>query len=347
MKIRIIRLALIASLGMSSSLALAEDAYSGAWYALPGISYMNTDSKLDADDGMGVSLRLGKQISEHWDIQAGGSFARADENLNQAASGRFKQTLIGVDALYMFSREKLRPFLLVGLGAARNDVDYRQNGNSVGSGQTSWMANVGAGVQYLFNERFGLQADVRHVLSEADTVAGRDRSVGNTYLNFGAIFNFGLAEKASAPQIEASNPNKPSEVICNPTFETITVSAEKLFGFDKYNLQDAGKLQLDAAAEKLNSNQDIDLVLVTGHTDRLGSNEYNQKLSELRANEVKKYLTDKGVQASRLKAIGKGETEPVVECKDPALIGSKLIECLQPNRRVVISAEIQRENACK
>jgi hypothetical protein len=37
----------------------------------------------------------------------------------------------------------------------------------------------------------------------------------------------------------------------------------------------------------------------------------------------------------------------VVECKDPALIGSKLIECLQPNRRVVISAEIQRENACK
>jgi OOP family OmpA-OmpF porin len=360
MKKNIVNIALMAVFSLVATQSVAEEAYSGRWYALPGISYMNTDSGLDADNGYGASLRFGKQISDHWDVQAGGSYARANEDLGQGGSGKYKQTLIGVDALYMLSRDKLRPFLLVGLGAARNNVDYKMAGSSVGGSQTSWMANVGAGVQYSINDRFGIQADVRHVLSEADTVNRNDKVVGNTYVNIGAIFNFGapaqvaVAESAlPAPAAPVESAKKASEmvvpaaVVCKPTFETITVSAEKLFGFDKYDLKYDGKVELDAAAQKLTENADVDLVLVTGHTDRIGSNAYNQKLSERRANTVKEYLISQGVDASRLKAVGKGESEPVAACKDRSLKGDKLIECLQPNRRVVISAEKQRENACK
>ena len=98
-------------------------------------------------------------------------------------------------------------------------------------------------------------------------------------------------------------------------------------------------------AAKIKANADIELVMVTGHTDRLGSDAYNQKLSERRANQVKAYFVSQGVDAGRLQAVGKGESEPVVACE--GVKGSKkLIECLQPNRRVVISAEKQRETGC-
>jgi OOP family OmpA-OmpF porin len=354
MKNTILNVALLGALSLTAGSVAAEDAYTGSWYALPGVSAMHTDSDLDANNGLGASLRFGKQISDHWDVQLGGSYARANEDVRDV-SGKYKQTLLGVDALYMFSREKLRPFLLVGLGAARNNLDYRSNGSNVGHSQTSWMANVGAGVQYMINDQFGLQADLRHVLSEADTLTQNNKVVGNTYLNLGAIFNFGApAQVAAVEPVAAAMPvmektpepaPMPEAVKCKPTFETITVSAEKLFGFDKFSLKPDGKAELDAAAEKLIENTDIDLVLVTGHTDAIGSESYNQKLSERRAMMVKDYLISKGVNGARLNAVGKGESEPVVSCK--GIKGNKLIECLQPNRRVVISAEKQRENVCK
>ena len=76
-------------------------------------------------------------------------------------------------------------------------------------------------------------------------------------------------------------------------------------------------------------------IFVTGHTDRLGSNEYNQKLSERRANAVKDYLVSNNVPADRINANGKGETQPVTrldDCKGGPSI--KVIACLQPDRRV-------------
>jgi len=133
---------------------------------------------------------------------------------------------------------------------------------------------------------------------------------------------------------------------CKPTFETIKIEAEKLFGFDKAVVKISSKRTLDGVAEKINANPEIEVVMVTGHTDKLGSDKYNQKLSERRANAVKDYLVSKGVDPKRLSAIGKGETEPVVSCDD-VKGRKKLIECLQPNRRVEISAEKQVENACK
>jgi OOP family OmpA-OmpF porin len=352
MKSKIIGAAVAATLAMTTFSAFAEEAYSGSWYALPGVSYLNTDSELKADNGAGLSLRAGKAISEHWDVQIGASHARANNDI-AGHGGNYKQTLLGVDALYMFSREKLRPFLLAGLGIANNDVDYSLNNQAVGGDKTSLMGNVGAGMQYLFSERFGVQADVRHVWSEAKTALNNTDTVGNTYLNLAAIINFDAPKPAAvvpAPLPVAQVQPMPEKVIvavapCKPTFESISVAAEKLFDFDKAEIKAQGRQILDGAAEKISANADLDLVLVTGHTDKIGSDQYNQKLSERRANAVKAYLVTKGVEDGRLKAVGKGESEPVAACD--GVKGKKLIECLQPNRRVVLSAEKQRESACK
>ena len=349
MKKNLMSLALLTTLSIASFAAYAEDdAYKGAWYALPGISYNWTDSDLKADDGMGGFIRAGKEISQNWDVQFGGSYASVDGN----SDGKYKQTLLGVDALYMFSREKLRPFLLMGVGYAHNKLDYAVAGGS----KDSLMANVGAGVQYAFTESIGLQADLRSVWSEAE--AGADsKTIANTVLNIGAIFRFGspapvaiaVAEPAPQPVLAAPVAETPAPVVaapvCKPVLETITIQSEALFDFDKYAIKGKNNQVLDEVAAKIKEHDDIEFILVTGHTDKIGSDAYNQKLSERRADAVKKYLASHGIKDVRIKSVGKGETEPVVDCA--GVKGSKkVIECLAPNRRVVVDATHKQEDGC-
>lgn len=366
MKKNLISIAVAATLGLVASSAAAEDMYRGAWYAVPGVSYMDTDGDLEADNGRGGFIRLGKELSEKWDIQIGAGHARADEDTGiPGVGGKYKQTLVGVDALYMFSRDKFRPFLLAGAGVARNELDYSNLALDDDS-KNSPFVNVGLGMQYLFTDNFGLQADVRHVWSKAegktaDRSVDADETIGNTYVNLGAIFRFGapaampVAETTPEPAPIAAAEPAPAPVEpapvpmadpCVPKFETVTISAEKLFGFDKATLRNDGKPALDEAANKIKANPDIKLVMVTGHTDRIGSEEYNHKLSHRRAQAVKDYLISQGVDASRLEAVGKGEAEPLVSCEGNKKT-KKLIECLQPNRRVEITAEQRVETGCK
>lgn len=111
------------------------------------------------------------------------------------------------------------------------------------------------------------------------------------------------------------------------------MSATELFAFDSAQLQ-SGQPKLDDIAALLNANPSVEQVVITGYTDRLGSPRYNQKLSERRAQAVKDYLVGKGVAATRLSAVGKGEADAVVECQQKQR--SALIACLAPNRRVEV-----------
>ena len=99
-----------------------------------------------------------------------------------------------------------------------------------------------------------------------------------------------------------------------------------------------GKAAIDAqVVGKLSQVTKLDVVLVTGHTDRLGTDAYNQKLSERRADAVRDYLVSKGVDKAKIETIGMGEKQPVVQCDQKAM--KALIECLQPNRRVDVEVK--------
>ena len=87
-------------------------------------------------------------------------------------------------------------------------------------------------------------------------------------------------------------------------------------------------------------------MFITGHTDLLGSYEYNDALSKRRAEAVKAYLTSQGVDASVLSAYGAGESSPIVICSEK-LPRKQLIECLQPNRRVEVEASRNDIKACE
>lgn len=126
----------------------------------------------------------------------------------------------------------------------------------------------------------------------------------------------------------------------------VTIQAEALFDFDKSVLRAEGKKTLDdEVVVKMKAHPEVEVLLVSGHADRIGSDKYNQSLSERRANAVKSYLVDQGVEANRIEAVGKGEAEPVVDCNNVKGAehrrNKKLVECLQPNRRVVAEVKIQ------
>lgn len=377
MKLNVAALAVAGVCAAFAESAMAEDAYQGSWYAVPGIGIMHTDSDLKADNNnFAYGLRLGKEISEHWDVQLGLTHAQADEDSRSYAGNKYRQTLLGVDALYFFSRDKFRPFVLAGLGVAHNSIHYdgiAPTPDADGS-RNSWMANVGVGAQYQFTDNLGLQADIRQVYSRAKADGGlfgsdRHETIGNTYLNLGVVFRFGAPKKMAAaepepmkaevkpepapPPVEevkpAAEPEKKPEPMPQPettgpdeaAFAKMTIQAEVLFDFNKANVKPEGKKLLDEqVVEKMKANPQVELLLITGHADRIGSDQYNQKLSERRAESVKEYLTGQGIEASRLHTVGKGETQPVVECRGPR--SSKLIQCLQPNRRVVLEIEAQR-----
>ena len=132
-----------------------------------------------------------------------------------------------------------------------------------------------------------------------------------------------------------------------PAFEKITLQAETLFDFDKSVIHPEGKQHLNAeVVSKMKQYPQVEAILVTGHADRIGTDAYNQRLSERRANAVKAYLVSQGIEAGRIQTAAKGESEPVVACNDvKGRENSKnkpLIACLQPNRRVVVEVEVQR-----
>ena len=116
----------------------------------------------------------------------------------------------------------------------------------------------------------------------------------------------------------------------------VSFTAESLFAFDKAVIKPDGKAALDRFSNELRGTQ-FDSIRVEGHTDRLGSDSYNQRLSTKRADAVKGYLISSGgVSANKISAAGKGETTPVTKPGDCR--GNKptkaLIACLQPDRRV-------------
>lgn len=125
-----------------------------------------------------------------------------------------------------------------------------------------------------------------------------------------------------------------------PQVERFTLSADALFAFDKYKLsaiKPQGREELDGLAQKLTApDAKAEHIHVIGYTDRLGSADYNQTLSERRAATVRDYLAGKGVASERIDAEGRGEADPVKTCGDSNR--AKLIACLAPNRRVVVEA---------
>ena len=124
--------------------------------------------------------------------------------------------------------------------------------------------------------------------------------------------------------------------------EHLDIAADALFSFNKADIDDLlpeGKTQLDELVAKLQDvYAQIDHIKLVGHTDRLGSEQYNQLLSEHRANTVREYLRAKGI-TNPIDASGRGEADQVMQCGSARKPSKTLTDCLQPNRRVTVEVK--------
>jgi outer membrane protein OmpA-like peptidoglycan-associated protein len=117
----------------------------------------------------------------------------------------------------------------------------------------------------------------------------------------------------------------------------ITFGASDLFGFNSATLTPKARASLDQQVVSRVRSLKLNSVKVDGYTDHLGRDDYNQKLSERRAEAVKGYLASQGVEASKIQATGHGEANPVKTCTQKNR--KALIDCLAPNRRVEVRIE--------
>jgi OOP family OmpA-OmpF porin len=119
---------------------------------------------------------------------------------------------------------------------------------------------------------------------------------------------------APAPAPAAAPAPAPRPAAAAPVTEKVTLAADVLFDFDKSIVKPEGKSKLDDLVAKLKA-VNLEVVIAIGHTDSIGSDAYNQKLSVRRAEAVKGYLVSKGIPANRVYTEGKGEKQPVASNK--------------------------------
>lgn len=136
---------------------------------------------------------------------------------------------------------------------------------------------------------------------------------------------------------EKCEPPKPAAPVARPApkpaEQKVKLAADTLFDFDKATLRPEGKAKLDEIVSQLGK-YNVEVILAVGHTDRIGSDAYNQKLSERRANAVRDVLVNQyGVAGDRVSSVGYGESRPVAD--------NNTDEGRAVNRRVEASVEAQ------
>ncbi|WP_332739632.1 OmpA family protein [Hydrogenophaga sp.] len=321
----------------------------------------STTSIDDRDRSTGFKLYGGYQFNPHLAVEGGyfdlGKFGYTAFGANALGvpgtlDGEMRVRGLNLDLVGTLPLTgKLSALGRVGLNYAKANDRFVGSGSIIQNSTASKsQANVkyGVGLNYAFNDALNMRLEVeRYRVNDA---------IGNKgdidMVSVGLVYRFGgpapqPMQRAAAPEpvfvappapapvvVQAPPPAPVAPAVVPPT--RVSLSAESLFGFDASTVKPEGRADLDKFARDLAS-ANYQTVTVEGHTDRLGSDSYNQKLSEQRATAVKNYLVTSGkLDGSKISAVGKGETMPVTkpgDCKGTKRTAA-LVACLQPDRRV-------------
>ena len=330
---------LIAAASFTGAAALADDD-TGAWYVAPMLQYNLLDDHRAAKDDFGLDIAVGKNFAPHF----AGEFNYSTGSYRIHGQESQKLNAYTVDGLIKFLPGSIvDPFFLVG-GGEMDDTIGRGNGTN-----HAWTAEGGLGALTAIGSQTGsfrlqLRTEARYRREFIQNTAYNPNNPGDVLFGVGLQFEFGapvppppkMAEAVPPPPPPPPPPPTPPPTPPPPP-RRVSFSADALFGFSSAEIRPTGMDALDKFASQLHGTQ-YNQIHVFGYSDRIGSDAYNLKLSQERADAVETYLVQKaGVDASKIEAEGRGKADPVTkpdECGGKR--SPKTIACLQPDRRVEI-----------
>ncbi|MDE0853512.1 MAG: OmpA family protein [Nevskia sp.] len=281
-------------------------------YLSESLMYTFADSSRHSDNGIGAMLGGGIPINRLLNIEMNGGYSHYNNN-SDAGSSPWSEYLAKVDTQLFYSRDPaFSPYFGVGLGYAKEILKNIGNNGA-------FMADAGVGaIHYfkLFNTDFGVRGDVRYrwVDTDSSKFPGRNvNTLGEPVISLGLLIPLAFGgTNAVAPEVL---PPAPPPVPVQPSLSGANHRFEDVhFAFDKYNLTEYAQASLDSdvtSINKLSGNFPSLKVDISGHTDWIGTDAYNQALSERRATAVKDYLVRKGIDAGRIRTYAYGESQPV------------------------------------
>ncbi|MNF31172.1 Outer membrane porin F precursor [compost metagenome] len=227
-----------------------------------------------------------------------------------------------LDALYHFNNagDALRPYVSAGF----SDQSIGQTGRSGRNGST--FANIGGGAKYFITENLYARAGVeaQYNIDQGDTEWAPSVGVG---------MNFGGGSKPAPVVAAAPEPVPEPAPVAEEPAQVVRVELDVKFDFDKAQVKEESYGDIKNLADFMNQYPQTSTT-VEGHTDSVGTDSYNQQLSEKRASAVREVLVNQyGVEGQRVNAAGYGETQPVA---DNATESGRAI-----NRRVEAQVEAQ------
>ena len=328
---RVIPLFLCAALVACTPVLADGPVYDDRWYVAPaiGTAFYDSDRQTSSRDlylGLGVGrfftpnfsldLRYDRYITD---------FKRA-QPIPAGASDRFNLFSYGLVGRYHLPGETIRPYGLLGVGIQEHR-SFLDDGRDV-------YGSVGLGARARVNDSIHLrfEAEARYD-NDRDTL---DRSSGfwDFIASVGVTVSFGEPPRAPVPAPPEPREPPPPRPAPEPEPEPepevlIEFDAAVTFDFDSARLRPEAVTELNEAVALLEMHEEIRRVEVAGHTCDLGPAEYNQRLSERRAQAVADYLVEQGIDRGRLVVRGFGENQPRV----PNISE----ENRRQNRRVVVT----------
>ncbi|WP_416412811.1 porin OmpA [Pantoea sp. App145] len=299
-----------------------------------GNGYVNNDGPTHQDQ-LGAGAFAGYQANQYLGFELGydwlGRMPYKGNNIN----GAFKAQGVQLAAKLSYPiTDDLDIYTRLGGMVWRADSTQNNNGVRISDHDTGVSPLAAVGVEYALTQNWAARLDYQWVnnIGDAGTVGARP---DNSMLSVGVSYRFGQDE-AAAPVVAPAP--APAPVVETKRF---TLKSDVLFNFNKATLKPEGQQALDQLYSQLSSLDPKDgSVVVLGFTDRIGSEQYNQKLSEKRAQSVVDYLVSKGIPSNKISARGMGKSNPVTGNTCDSVKGrNALIDCLAPDRRVEIDVK--------
>ncbi|MET0378378.1 MAG: outer membrane beta-barrel protein [Spongiibacteraceae bacterium] len=307
----------------------------------------------DDERDTGYKLFGGYQFNRYFALEGGyfnlGQFDfRADTLPAGGLRGDIELQGVNLDAVGILPlTDKFSVFGRVGANYAEAEDSFRGSGavNVSDPSSTERKTNYkyGAGLQYAFTDAMAMRVEAERY--RIDNARGEAGDVD--LFSVGLLYRFGQTKPAPVAYVAPPEPvaPPPPAPLPPPPPRKVAFSADSLFDFNKQDVKPAGRQALDAFATELKGTQ-FEVITVTGHTDRIGSHDYNMKLSTRRAEAVKAYLVESlGIPSSKVEARGVNGAEPVTQPGDcqGEKATQQLIACLQPDRRVEIEVSGTRK----